>query len=195
MHRLNSFLTFAMLMTLTAALGGMLTGCQSARVQNTMDPAILASQSDDDQMTFWHQLATRPMVSNDEAFHALLLFVDGQDTSETYEGRVTELKARKMLPSGFDSAADRAITRGDLAVALVGVLEIKGGVMLRLTGTSQRYALRELVYLGIMPHSSEYQTVTGQHFVSLIGKAEDYQREHARKTTVSTAQDAPANPS
>lgn len=180
MSRPKTLKSLALLATLTACLGSTLVGCQSAQVKNTIDPAIIASHTDDDQMTFWHELAQRPMVANDEAFHAILLFVDGQDQNENYEARVAGLKSRKMLPGSFNAAADQAITRGDLAVAIVGVLNIKGGVMLRLTGPNRRYAMRELVYQGIYPDSSEYQTFTGQQFVGIIGKAEDYQRENLR---------------
>ena len=162
------------LMVMTLGLGA----CQSARVEQPMSAELLRSQDVDDQMDFWHNLAQRPMVANDEAFHALLLFADGQDTSEDYEARVANLKARGMLPGSFDAPADHAITRGDLAVAIVGALDIKGGVMLRLMPTSRRYATRELAYQGLFPQSSEYQTFSGEQFLGIIGKAEDYQREN-----------------
>lgn len=206
MPRLINLTSLMHAVALTAcATAALLVGCQSARVQNTIAPDILASQSDDDQMTFWHALANRPMVANDEAFHALLLFADGHDASENYQQRVDALKARKMLPRSFNADADRAITRGDLAVAIVGALNIKGGVMLHLTGANARYATRELVYVGLYPDSSEYQTFTGPQFVGLIGKAEDYQREHpgasSKQTAVATqapttqpAANSPANP-
>lgn len=174
-------------MVTAAAL--MMGACQSTRVEQPMSAELVNSQEVDDQMDFWHDLAQRPMVANDEAFHALLLFVDGQDTAGSYEARVENLKDRKMLPGSFDAPADHAITRGDLAVALVGALEIKGGVMLRLMPTSRRYATRELAYEGLFPQSSEHQTFTGEQFIGIIGKAEDYQRAN----TPEAPESAPAN--
>lgn len=167
------------LLTSAATLACVLTlGCQSQRVENPLiEPDQTVEQTADAQLDFWHELAQRPLVANNDAFHALLLFVDGEDASESYAARVEALKNRDMLPGSFNGEADAAITRGDLAVALVGALDIKGGVMLRITGgTSRRYATRELVYEGIFPESSEHQTFTGTQFIGIIGKAEDYQR-------------------
>ena len=65
----------------------------------------------------------RKAVSNDEAFHALLLFVDGEDAAADYDGRVRALKDRRMLPGGFDGAADAPVRRGTLAVALARALD------------------------------------------------------------------------
>lgn len=197
MPRLKTFSTLPLLLVLLLLLVGTSVGCQSVRVSDPVDPTFLASQSDDDQMTFWHDLASRSLVANDEAFHALLLFVDGHDDSETYEERVATLKGRKMLPGGFNAQADHAITRGNMAVAIVGALNIKGGVMLRLTGANPRYALRELAYEGLFPQSSSHQTFTGQQFLGIIGKAEDYQREHPAKNNaqnIASNEETPVTP-
>lgn len=161
-----------------------LMGCQSARIENPLIAPGVVNADEEQQLAFWHELAQRPLVANDEAFHALLLFVDGKDENTDYAGRVEALKSRRMLPGSFNAPADQAITRGDLAVALAGALDIKGGVMMRLTGgTSARYATRELIYQGVYPQGVEYQTFTGTQFVGIIAQAEDYQREHGRKET------------
>lgn len=162
---------------LLMVVAGGAAGCQHARVEQPLSAELINSQGDDDQMTFWHELTQRPLVANDEAFHALLLFADGKDTNTSYDERVSALKQRKMLPGSFDAPADQAITRGDLAVALAGALDIKGGVMLRLLPRSRRYATREMVYEGIFPQGSEHQTFSGEQFVGIIGRAEDRQRE------------------
>ncbi len=155
-----------------------MAGCQSPRIESPLIAPGLAGQTEEAQLDFWHDLALRPLVANDEAFHALLLFVDGKDENADYASRVQALKDRKMLPGSFNAGADEAITRGDLAVALAGALDIKGGVMLRLTGgTSPRYATRELIYQGIYPQGADYQTFNGTQFVGIIAQAEDYQRQ------------------
>jgi hypothetical protein len=116
------------------------------------------------------------MATNDEAFHALLLFVDGSDPASDYAGRVAVLNERKMLPAGFNGVAEGAVKRGTVAVALVRALQIRGGLSMRLFGPTPRYAVRELQYMNLFPQSSPQQTFSGQELLGIIGRAEDYQR-------------------
>ena len=152
-----------------------LAGCQSARVANPLTTE-LAGNDPQQQLDFWHTLATRPVTSNDEAFHGLLLFTDGQDPAGSYGERVSTLKERKMLPANFDKSPELAVTRGDLAVAICRILEVRGGVMMRLTNAHPRYATRELQFLDVYPPSSSWQTFSGNEFLGIIGRVEDVQR-------------------
>jgi len=165
--RFNRFLFLVVL----AALAG---GCHTAKVAQPLT-GKLGGNDPDSQLEFWHTLATRPVTSNDEAFHGLLLYADGQDPAKDYAGRVQTLKSRKMLPANFDRPADQAVERGPLAVAICRALDIKGGVMLHLTG-AQRYAVRELQYLDLYPPSAPNQTFSGSEYLGIIGRMEDYQR-------------------
>ena len=149
-------------------------GCHSAKVAQPLT-AKLGGNDADSQLEFWHTLATRPVTSNDEAFHGLLLYTDGQDPAKDYDARVRTLKSRKMLPANFDRAADQAVERGPLAVAICKALDIKGGVMLRLSG-AQRYAVRELQFLDLYPPSGPHQTFSGSEYLGIVGRMEDYQR-------------------
>jgi hypothetical protein len=158
------------------------TGCQSARVAR---PLTLDHGGNDDfeQLEFWHALAGRPVTSNDEAFHGLLLFLDGNDPSDDYAGRVQRLRSRRMLPGGFHQPGDQAVERGTLAVAVVRALKIEGGLALRLTGATplgSRYAVRELQFMELYPPSSPNQTFSGTEFLGIIGKLEDYRRTEQR---------------
>ena len=111
----------------------MAAGCHTAKVAQPLT-GKLSGNDPDSQLEFWHTLATRPVTSNDEAFHGLLLYTDGQDPAKDYPSRVSTLKSRKMLPAKWDRPAEEAVQRGPLAVAICRALEIKGGVFLRLTG-------------------------------------------------------------
>lgn len=152
-----------------------LNGCTATKVTESVPPELLAND-EGAQIEFWHALADKPQTSNDEAFHGLLLYTDGEDPAENYEQRVQTLKQRKMLPSRFSAAADDAVKRGDVAVAIVRILDIKGGLTMRVFGPSPRYAVRELTYETIFPPSSPHQTFSGAEFVGIIGRVEDYQR-------------------
>lgn len=154
----------------------LLAGCQSARVAEPL-ASKLGGNDPDAQMEFWHQLAERPVTSNDDAFHGLLLYLDGADPAADYAGRVRALKARGLLPAGFAQPANQAIDRGTLAVAISKALHIKGGWAMRAFGATPRYATRELVYLDLYPPSSPNQTFSGTEFLGIMGKFEDWQRQ------------------
>lgn len=164
-------------LALVLVLGAMV-GCQRARVEQPIT-TTLAGNDASTQVEFWHTLANAPLTSNDDAFHALLLFMDGQDPAADYQGRVEALKSRALIHAKFDRPADEAIQRGTLAIALARMLRIKGGIAFRFLPYSPRFALRELQFMGLLPPSSEIQTLSGAQFVGVIGKIEDYQR-HTR---------------
>ena len=158
-----------------AAAVGLLCGCQTARVANPLTKE-LGGSSPQSQMNFWHALATRPVTSNDEAFHGLLLYLDGQDAAGSYEGRVEELRAREMLGAGFKGAGEEAVQRGTLAVAICRILQVKGGLMMHVTRGAPRYAVRELQYMEFYLPSGPAQTFSGNEFVAIIGRIEDFQQ-------------------
>ena len=152
-----------------------LTGCQTAHVSRPLT-SDLGSNDPGEQLEFWDKLAEQSVTSNDDAFHGLLMFLDGDDPASDYAGRVRELKHRRMLPQGFDQPAERAVDRGTLAVALLKALKIQGGLALRVFGPSPRYAVRELMFLNVYPPSTPNQSFSGNEFVGIIGRVEDYQR-------------------
>ena len=160
-------------LSLAAAMA--LVGCSAVTVDESLTQS-LGGNEPSVQLEFWHTLNGRPVASNDEALHALLLFIEGQDPAEDYAARVEIFKQRGLLPQGFAEPADQAVKRGTLAVVLLKLLKIEGGLTLRLFGPVPRYAVRELQYEGIYPPSSPHQTFTGKQFVSLIGRVEDYQK-------------------
>src|SRR5690348_3474689 len=88
-----------------------LAGCQSATVKEPV-VATLGGADIDQQMEFWHTLAERPITCNDDAFHGLLLYLDGADPAADYAGRVTTLKSRSLIPAGFNRPANAAVERG-----------------------------------------------------------------------------------
>ena len=153
-------------------------GCHGPRVEKPLT-ASLPSDPLEAQMEFWHGLEDRPITCNDEAFHGLLMFKDGDDDSPDYSARVTKLKSQKLLAANFDRPADEAVQRGVVAVAITRLLKIQGGWALSVLGPTPRYATRELVYRNLFPPSSPEQTFSGAEFVGIIGKAEDFQRGQA----------------
>ena len=116
-------------------------------------------------------------MTNDEAFHALIIFAEEYDPGSDYADRVKWLKLRGYLSGGFDQNANGAVERGTVAQILAQILDIKGGLTMRLVGPHPRYATQELVFLGIMPPSSSQQGLPGIDFVGINAMAEKYLEE------------------
>ena len=171
MHLKRSAKTGLILAAAALCLGA----CNNAQVAHPLTEQ-LAGNSPEMQLDFWHTLATRPVTSNDEAFHGLILYVNGQDDSTDYAGRVEWMNSQNMLPQDFDRPSNEAVHHGTLAVAITRLLDIKGGLIMRLFGPTPRYATRELRYMKIIPRVSPHQTLSGIEFVGLVARIEDYQR-------------------
>ena len=167
------------------------SGCGSATVEQPL-AQTLGGNDPDKQMEFWHRLADEPVTSNDDAFHALLLFADGSDPAADYAGRVQALKARGLLPGGFDQPANRAVDRGTFSVALAKALRVRGGIVMGLFGASPRYATKELEFAEVYPASSPNQTFSGSEFLAVMSRAEEYQK--ARQASAPTGGPAYAPP-
>jgi hypothetical protein len=116
----------------------------------------------------------------------MLLYFDGQDPAKSYDERVKALKGRKLLSARFNRPADEAVTRGTMSVPIVKALQIKGGLVMHLTGPNPRYATRELQYEGLYPPSSPNQIFSGTEFVGIIGKLDDYQHGNPAPVTKRT---------
>ena len=152
-----------------------LAGCHSPKTGKPVEQKLSGSDPDA-QAEFWHSLTDDPVTSNDQAFHGLLLYADGKDDSASYTDRLHALKTRGMLPYKFNEPADQAATRGTVAMALLKLLNQKGGVTLHVLGPTPRYAVRELMFLNVYPPSTASQSFSGNEFVGIIGRVEDYQQ-------------------
>jgi hypothetical protein len=166
-----------------------LAGCAALPPQVLPPLAPELSKNDpESQLAFWHTLPTLKTVSNDEAFHALLLFTNGEDSAADYSARVQQLKDRKMLSRDFKGAAVEPARHGTVAMIVTQALAIKGGVTMNVFGPSPRYAQRELIYAGLYPPSSPQQPFSGPEFLGIIGRADDYQRSNS--ASVANTEDA-----
>lgn len=160
-------------LAITLALGCLLAGCARTTVQNTQptnyEPNDLTAQLD-----FWHELPGRSAVSNNEGLHGVILFFEGEDTTGSYENRVSHLQDKGWLDDDFEEPADLAMQRGLLAHVLCRAMDIKGGVMMQLTKGAPRYAYKELVYLGVMPDGSGQMVLDGLDYVGTVSRAQDW---------------------
>ena len=161
---------------LSACLPCLLIGCAGPR---PMTPSIDSKTLDDG--TFQAYLAEVELVTVDEAYRAMLILADGEDTSADFEERRTKLESRGIARSAWGLQSDHVVDAGSAAYMVCRICEIGGGLNLRLFGRAglgdRRYALRELMYRGMLDDTVDYQYMTGPAFLKLFRNADSLMAE------------------
>ncbi|MBX3394387.1 MAG: hypothetical protein KF841_03365 [Phycisphaerae bacterium] len=121
-------------------------------------------------------LAEVELVTVDEAYRAMLILADGEDTSENFEQRRQKLESRGIAKAEWGLQPENVIDAGSAAYMVCRICNIDGGVNMRLFGRAglgdRRYALRELVYREMLDDAVDYQYMTGGAFFALFRNAD-----------------------
>jgi hypothetical protein len=123
---------------------------------------------------FLDRVSSQKTVSENDAMRGVLMLVRGKDEQATFADRVSQMRALKLVDATWDFDAGRPITRGKLAYMIYQAVHMPGGVILTLTGPSQRYCARELHYQGITSSDIVTTQISGGEFVAVIGRADAY---------------------
>lgn len=137
-------------------------------------PPVNADTLDDDGFQFY--LNEVDLVTVDEAYRAILILADGEDTSENFAERAQKLESREIVRAAWELQPDHVIDSGSVAYMVCRICELRGGLNARLlspTGLGdRRYALRELIYREMIDDSVDYQYMTGTALFALMRKAD-----------------------
>jgi hypothetical protein len=141
--------------------------------------------------------AAAPSVdrSGQNAYITKLLKKDVSDLSDAYQALVILMGAGDQF-SGPDSQYDFLVEngivserigtkgnyggplrKGAAAYMFAQAMGIKGGIVLRTFGLSQRYAFKELVYQGIMFPGNVHDVMSGRELIWTLTQAADYMAE------------------
>ena len=120
------------------------------------------------------RVSSQETISENDAMRGILLLLDGEDKTETFQRRIDALRKRGIVDPSWDFAADRPVTKGKLAYMLYQTCRMDGGLTLTLFGPSERYCLRELQYQGVISSGVFYTPVTGLEFVAILTRADTY---------------------
>lgn len=156
------------------ALALALAACERSRVEDSAVDRFPASK---DELEFLDALDKQMVVTNDDALHGLIAFADGTDLSAGYEGRVEVAKKKRWIPDSWSRPADESAQVGWMAVAGCRILNVKGGLTMRLTGPTPRYATKELVFMDVLPLRTENQSLSGREFVDYLNRLNRFQRD------------------
>lgn len=136
-----------------------------------MDPGTLSDEA------FQAYLAEAPYVTVEEAYRAMLILADGEDTCKTHEERAAKLESRGIARSAWNLKPENVVDAGSVSYMVVKICQIRGGVNFNLFGSwglgDRRYAMRELVYRKMLEDSANYQAMAGDRLVGLMARAGD----------------------
>jgi hypothetical protein len=146
-------------------------GCAFPRkTAPAVDPATLSDEA------FQAYLAKVDLVTVDEAYRAVLIVADGEDTCKGFEERKAKLESRDLVRTAWNLQPQNVIDVGSVAYMVCKICRIRGGVDMNLIGSTglgdRRYATRELVYREMLDDSVAYQFMTGARLVGLLAKAD-----------------------
>ncbi|MCG3180840.1 MAG: hypothetical protein BIFFINMI_03203 [Phycisphaerae bacterium] len=115
-----------------------------------------------------------PLVTEDDAYHAFLIWVDGRDDATGFGRRIQVLTQRGMMDANWAHAPTDSLTHGRLAAMICRRYDLRTSVALRLVGPVERAARRELEYRKVMvPGGGDGATMSGAEFVNILKKADE----------------------
>lgn len=140
---------------------------------------IAAQVDESDQNAYFSQLFTKEVAVLSDAYKALtiLMGVGDQlsDPDSQYDFLVESGIAHKNI--GTKTNYDEPLRKGATAYMFAKAIDLKGGIILRSFGLSQRYAFKELVYQKIMFPGNVHDVMSGQELILTLTQAADYMAE------------------
>ena len=126
---------------------------------------------------FLKEIAGKEDVALGDACRAIYYFVGGDENEKNMDTIFADLLERKLIKKSYQRKADGRLTRGQCAYMLCKALGIRGGLTMTVVGTSERYALRECIFLELMPDVNQGKYVTGLELLGVLSRAEKYRME------------------
>ncbi len=164
---------------LLGILGWTILGCQEqtlkiASDENADSQKLPAGEESDG---FLDRISSQENVTENDAMRGVLMLLNGEDTAQSFAERTRLLAEKNIVSKNWTFVADRPITKGKLAYIIYQACDMGGGVILAVTGPSQRYCMRELQFQEMMSESgSYYSKISGMEFVAVLGRADVYRR-------------------
>jgi hypothetical protein len=158
------------------ATAGLISGCAGPR---RSVPAVDAAKLSDE--AFQAYLAEIDLVTVDEAYRAMLILADGEDTCEGFEQRKAALEGRGIVRAAWHLQPENVVDAGSVAYMVCRICEISGGINMHLFGAGglgdRRYALRELIAREMIEDAVDYQYMTGAAMFAILRRADTLMQE------------------
>jgi hypothetical protein len=115
-----------------------------------------------------------------DGYRAVAILARGLDDLKDPAKCRDYLVEKKIARSSWGNDPKEPLTKGRLAYMVCQALGIKGGLIMRLTGPTERYCLLECAYLEFIINGADYQNCTGGELTSVIDRADAYQLKEAQ---------------
>ncbi len=134
---------------------------------------------------YFIELTPKRVTFRYDVCKALVVLMGVEDEYIDLDSQVTFLRENHLLPGRFKSEFDpmKPLRKGLTAYMFCKALDIKGGVSLRLFGMSERYAIQELAFKGIMSSGNVNDILSGDELISALTQAASYMAKKQRAKT------------
>jgi hypothetical protein len=163
-----------MMQALTISLAAALAGCSTGPVPNIVSGGDATLPAGEESPAFLDRVSSEARVNQNDAMRAVLMLMDDKDETTTFSQRVEKLLERKVVDPSWTFDASRPVTKGELAYMMYQALSLRGGVILMVTGPTQRYCLREMQYLGFISAGLMTTDISGGELVAVLARADNY---------------------
>jgi hypothetical protein len=134
---------------------------------------------------YFAELMTRKVSFRYDASKIFVLLMGVENLYIDLASQIIFLREKKLLPGKLESdfSPMEPLRKGLFAYMLYRTLDMKGGITLSLFGVSERYALKELVYQGILSSGNVKDILSGDELVTTTMRTADYiAKKHQAKT-------------
>ena len=141
-----------------------------------------AAPVDDLDTFYFAQMAFRRITYRYDILKALVVLKGVENQYIDLDSQIAFLRAEDLLPKRFQADFDplQPLRKGLAAFILRKALNIRGGLFLHLFGSSERLALNELVYQGVMSAGTSNDLVSGEELTNIITRAANHLATHAQ---------------
>jgi hypothetical protein len=146
--------------------------------------------ADADKNAFFRGLNDKPVAEFRDLVAVVHMLTRNAQEEKPFEQLRAELVVEGILPGDWTYKPESPVTKGMAAYGVVGALSkvregehgVTGGLTLMVTGNSERYALRECVYRGIVMPGYQGRYVKGGELLGILARAQAYRKTGKAQT-------------
>ena len=129
-----------------------------------------------DQDSYFSELLTKRVATLSDAYRVLIVLTGKDIQFLDLESQFDFLSKEGVIPKsiGTEPAYEKSLRKGTAAYMFAKTMDIKGGVILRFFGMSERYAFKELVYEEVMFPGNVNDVMSGPELILTLTRAADY---------------------
>lgn len=142
--------------------------------------AVLKDESENQKKysttEFFDNLYKKKIVTTFDFYQSLIILTGVFDQYRTVDKQIMFLLNNNIIAEdNVDNILiNRPLKKGYAAYSFLKLINLKGGIILHLFGINQRYALKELIYQGMMIPGSAQELITGPELIYSLTKIAEY---------------------